>query len=36
LRARAHAGFGLMNSTPHTASVSRDLLARMALAALSA
>jgi AcrR family transcriptional regulator len=36
LRSRAHAGFGLMNSTPHTASVSRDLLARMALAALRA
>jgi AcrR family transcriptional regulator len=36
LRSRAHAGFGLMNSTPHTAAASRDLLARMALAALRA
>jgi AcrR family transcriptional regulator len=36
LRSRAHAGFGLMNSTPHTASASRELLARMALAALRA
>jgi AcrR family transcriptional regulator len=35
LRARAHAGFGLMNSTPHAVSVSRELLARMALAALT-
>ncbi|HWM33299.1 MAG TPA: TetR/AcrR family transcriptional regulator [Pseudolysinimonas sp.] len=36
LRSRAHAGFGLMNSTPHTVSVSRELLARMALGALRA
>lgn len=36
LRSRAHAGFGLMNSTPHSAAASRDLLAAMALAALTA
>jgi AcrR family transcriptional regulator len=36
LRSRAHAGFGLMNSTPHSATASRDLLASMALAALTA
>jgi AcrR family transcriptional regulator len=36
LRSRAHAGFGLMNSTPHSATASRDLLAVMALAALTA
>jgi len=37
LRARAHAGFGLMNSTPRTgAAATPELLARMALAALLA
>ena len=36
LRSRAHAGFGLMNSTPHSAAAPRDLLAAMALAALTA
>lgn len=37
LRSRAHAGFGLMNSTPHTgAGATRETLARMALAALRA
>lgn len=36
LRSRAHAGFGLMNSTPHSTTASRDLLAAMALAALRA
>jgi AcrR family transcriptional regulator len=36
LRSRAHAGFGLMNSTSHTATASRDLLALMSLAALRA
>jgi len=36
LRSRAHAGFGLMNSTPHSATASRELLAQMALAALRA
>ena len=40
-RARAHAAFGLLNSTPHSAAgqdrdVMRDLLASMALAALRA
>jgi AcrR family transcriptional regulator len=36
LRARAHAAFGLMNSTPHSTAASPDLLASMALAALTA
>lgn len=37
LRSRAHAGFGLMNSTPHTgAGATREVLERMALAALRA
>ena len=37
LRSRAHAGFGLMNSTPHTGSgASPAVLERMALAALRA
>lgn len=37
LRSRAHAGFGLMNSTPHTgAGATREVLAAMALAALRA
>jgi AcrR family transcriptional regulator len=37
LRARAHAGFGLMNSTPHTGrGVTPAILAAMALAALRA
>jgi AcrR family transcriptional regulator len=36
LRARAHAAFGLMNSTPHSTAASPDLLASMALAALRA
>lgn len=37
LRARAHAGFGLMNSTPHTGrGLTPDILERMALAALRA
>ena len=35
LRARAHAGFGLMNSTPHTGrGLTPDILEHMALAAL--
>lgn len=37
LRSRAHAGFGLMNSTPHTgAGATPAVLAAMALAALTA
>lgn len=37
LRARAHAGFGLMNSTPHTGrGVTPAILASMAMAALRA
>lgn len=37
LRSRAHAGFGLMNSTPHTgAGATPEVLAAMALAALRA
>ena len=37
LRARAHAGFGLMNSTPRTGrAATPEILARMALAALTA
>ena len=37
LRSRAHAGFGLMNSTPHSgAGATPAVLARMALAALRA
>jgi AcrR family transcriptional regulator len=37
LRARAHAGFGLMNSTPHTGrGLTADILEHMALAALRA
>jgi AcrR family transcriptional regulator len=37
LRARAHAGFGLMNSTPHTGrGLTPDILEHMALAALRA
>jgi AcrR family transcriptional regulator len=36
LRSRAHAAFGLMNSTPHSAAASRTLLATMAMAALRA
>jgi AcrR family transcriptional regulator len=37
LRARAHAGFGLMNSTPHTGrGLTPDILEQMALAALTA
>jgi len=37
LRARAHAGFGLMNSTPHTGrGATRGILEAMALAALRA
>ncbi|MBX3194829.1 MAG: TetR family transcriptional regulator [Microbacteriaceae bacterium] len=36
LRSRAHAAFGLMNSTPHSTAASPALLSRMALAALRA
>jgi AcrR family transcriptional regulator len=37
LRSRAHAAFGLMNSTPHTGrGLTPEVLARMALAALTA